>query len=403
VVVEFDDIDLHDVPLGHRDSFLDYEAVVLFAGAFESIKRDAYSVPDVRSATDDLDRREREFYTMRSKGIPLVVLVPPILDRIHGLRIADTTDLFRRLTSRLPFDWQPLEKPVASLKAQIAEFGPFIEKHGIANVVFAPTYEYKGQATLIAGLEKAFLAFAIGRNLFFLPSHMPHTHDDACAIAALAARCVLAYRERVSTEMPEWGAAFRFERENQLRAQAAQHRAALTQLEGEIDVHVRRKGALCFKSEPLVEVVTDLLGSVCGLRVMADDRKIEDARILDDADNVLAVGEIKGDNGSFKREDVNQVDNHRERLGLAASTPGFLIVNTMMKAQSLAEKDERPHPDIIKKAVSDNVLMLRTLDLLRYADLIEQGKRSKADFRKDVLSNAGWLKVGNDTVEIVKR
>lgn len=34
-IVEFDDMNLYDLPLGSRESFLDYSAVVVYAGAFE--------------------------------------------------------------------------------------------------------------------------------------------------------------------------------------------------------------------------------------------------------------------------------------------------------------------------------------------------------------------------------
>lgn len=145
-----------------------------------------------------------------------------------------------------------------------------------------------------------------------------------------------------------------------------------------------------------------ILREVFELQVKTEDKRIEDAAIVDENGNVLAVVEIKGESGSFKREHVNQVDSHRERLYLPAKTRGLLIMNTNMKASSLAEKDEAPHPDIIAKAVAENVLMMRTLDLLRYADLVEQGMRSRADFRNDIFTNAGWLRVEDSAVQVVK-
>ena len=112
--------------------------------------------------------------------------------------------------------------------------------------------------------------------------------------------------------------------------------------------------------------------------------------------------EIKGGNRNFGREDINQVDSHRERLGLPAQTPGILIMNTLMTATSLAEKDLPPHPDIIKKAVADNVLMVRTLDLLRYADGVESGTLKKKDLLNTLLHESGWMRVAEGQVETVK-
>ncbi len=400
-IVEFDDMDLYDLPLGSPESFLDYSAVVVYAGAFEIFTGHDGRLCDVRSATYDLDRRDREAHTMGQKGIPLILLVPSIPQRLENRPVPETADLFRRLMSTLPMEWELLPKPVANLKALVPEFAELIQKHGVANVAFVPTLAYTGQATVIAELG-AIYAFCMGPNLFFLPSHMPHNHDDACAIAALAARCVLAYRQRISTEMPGWVDDFRFQCENALRAEAEVHRLALSKLEAGIESYTARKVALCYKSDPLVKVIVSILREVFELQVKTEDKRIEDAAIVDENGNVLAVVEIKGESGSFKREHVNQVDSHRERLNLPAKTRGLLIMNTNMKASSLAEKDEAPHPDIIAKAVAENVLMMRTLDLLRYADLVEQGMRSRADFRNDIFTNAGWLRVEDGAVQVVK-
>jgi hypothetical protein len=122
--------------------------------------------------------------------------------------------------------------------------------------------------------------------------------------------------------------------------------------------------------------------------------------LLKDADGVT-VFEIKGVNGSFSRQNVNQVDSHRERLSLPATTLGILIMNTVMSAESLADKDQAPHPDIIKKAVADKVLLLRTVDLLRCADLCQTGVLSKEAFRGALLSQGGWLRVDGDKVVLV--
>ena len=148
--------------------------------------------------------------------------------------------------------------------------------------------------------------------------------------------------------------------------------------------------------------MTDLLEGVFGLQISREDRKIEDARIVGEHDETLAVIEIKGDNGTFKRADINQVDNHRERNGLTQETPGLLIINTMMKATSLVEKEDPPHHNMIEKAVADNVLLVRTLDLLRCADQVDHRKTSKEAIRKLLLSGGGWLKAEQDAVQVVK-
>jgi len=73
-----------------------------------------------------------------------------------------------------------------------------------------------------------------------------------------------------------------------------------------------------------------------------------------------------------------------------------------MEVNSFAEKDQPPHPDIIKKAVSDSVLLIRTIDLLRYADGIEAGVFNKEDFIDILTSQSGWLKIADNECEVIK-
>lgn len=394
-----ENFELDDLRLGHQSSFLDYDIVVVFAGSFEKIERDA----PVRYAKHDLDRRERELHTLLTMGKAMVFIVGSIPDSRMNYQVDSGIDLYRRVTAGLGLDWLSVSgKPVPCLCSNIPEFREYVQTYGSASVAFLPSPTIRDRIDLVAGDEKACFGLAIDANLFFLPSYDPMGYDRARVIVIDAVRAVMKYRRRVSKEMPSWAHEFRFTAEQLIRQRIDEHRARLNELDASKCTYDRWKGALIYKSDPLVEVVADLLRSVFGIRIQLDDKKIEDAKVVDQAGNTLAVIEIKGDVRSFKRADVGQVDSHRERLGLSSTTPGILIMNTMMKAACLAEKDELPHRDIIAKAVSDNVLLLRTLDLLRYADLIEQGKRSTSDFSTDILGNTGWLKVANGAVAIVR-
>ena len=195
---------------------------------------------------------------------------------------------------------------------------------------------------------------------------------------------------------------FRFRPRIGTAAQATDLHCQLVQIEGQIDSYISLKGALAYQSDPLVEVIRDLLDRFFGISLTIDEKFIEDATLRDIDGNIQAVFEIKGVKGNFARANVNQVDSHRERLNMLASVPGVLIMNTFMGVNSLQEKDQAPHPDIIKKAVADRVLLIRTLDLLRYADGIEKGTLTKDDLTKVILTEAGWLKVENDKAQVVK-
>ena len=54
------------------------------------------------------------------------------------------------------------------------------------------------------------------------------------------------------------------------------------------------------------------------------------------------------------------------------------------------------------KAADDKVLLVRTLDLLRLADLVENGSMTGQQVFDRMLTAAGWLKVENGTVEVLQ-
>ena len=203
-------------------------------------------------------------------------------------------------------------------------------------------------------------------------------------------------------QMLTWAGEFVFAREKALQGELEQIQKKALAIEGQIERYAKYKGALCYQSEPLVKVVSDIMRELLGIVLTVDDKCIEDATLRDDLDNILGVFEIKGVKGNFTRGNVNQVDSHRERLEVPPNTPGILIMNTLMNSDSLEDKDQRPHPDIIKKAAADGVLLIRTLDLLRYASAVEDGSLTKEEFKRTILSESGWLNVENGTAKIVR-
>ncbi len=396
--------DLYELPLGSTQSFLDYDAVVLFAGAFETVDRSGwYNEPRMRcAAPQDLDLREREFYTGIGRNLTVVFLVPRLPETVGHRAVNPQCDLFRRVLKGKRIRWSRLEAAEPHISQIVPEFKDFVERFGSAYVRFFLDQGRPEFARVICRINAKVLGFELATKAFFVPCVQPQTHEQAVEMAAQAVRAAIAYRERMKRAYPKWIARFRFTQEAALREQADDLRRQLTEVEAGIDRYADFKGLLCLRSDPLVETVQRLLVEFFDIKIESEDERIEDATLKDDDGNILAVFEIKGINGNFRRQDVNQVDSHRERLELTSETPGILIMNTCMTVQSLTEKDRPPHPDIISKSVADNVLLMRTLDLLKYADYVEAGKLEKESLRAMLLSEAGWLKVENDRAELVK-
>jgi hypothetical protein len=153
----------------------------------------------------------------------------------------------------------------------------------------------------------------------------------------------------------------------------------------------------------LVAAVTVTLENGLGLSVRRVEEYREDLTIVDENGAPMILLEIKGTNRGVKREHVNQADSHRERAGLPQSFPSILVVNTNVKnARSLEEKDQGIAGEQIQHAKRNNVLILRTLDLLNLVRLLRCGKVDRDTVMRLFTTCAGWLRVTETDWNVVE-
>lgn len=401
-----DDYVIEDYPIPSSVSFRDYDGAITFAGCFEIIRNlGSFSGPELRCRSpSDLDERAREFFTLSRENKTFIFLVANIPAQAGYRRVMNELDLFRRIMHGLSIEWQSLGTPVPLNETSAPEFAEYLAQYGSGYSLFAIPAAIRDKIDInpIITHSQGVFGFVLNDRTFVLPCTAPKTHEIAAEAATAAIQAAEKYRNRVSKAHPEWVSEFIFAEETKLNDELT----ALNQRAATIESHLADyrdlKGALCYQSNPLVTVVSNILTRFFGITLTIDDKCIEDATLCNDKKDILAVFEIKGITRSFVRNHVNQIDSHRERLGLTASIPGIVIINTMMSAGKLRDKDEALHPDIIAKAVADNVLLIRTLDLLRYAVEVERGTLTKDSLRELLLSQSGWLKVSDGVVEIVK-
>jgi hypothetical protein len=401
-IYSYGGFDLQDEPLRSSVSFLDFDGVVVTAGVYETVDKRDWKPSITCLALADLDRREREFFTATQQDKPFIFLLPYLPKEIGCRKVDARYDLFRRVAENLGVEWGNMDRPFAAAESCIPEFKNYVSKHGTCYLYLRPESDSKDRFAAICASSRNCYGCVVSGRVFFLPCPIPQDHQQSLQIATTAIEAVVSYRRRVSREMPEWTAEFVFGKEAVLRMQTADLHKQVAKTEGQIDDYVSFKGTLCYQSDPLVEIVRKMLDHFYGVALTIDDKCIEDASLQDNQGATQAVVEIKGVKGNFTRANVNQVDSHRERLNLPSTIPGILIMNTLMGVDSLQEKDQAPHPDIIQKAAADHVLLIRTLDLLRYADGIEQGKLTKEAFRNTILTESGWLKVEGESATVEK-
>jgi hypothetical protein len=81
---------------------------------------------------------------------------------------------------------------------------------------------------------------------------------------------------------------------------------------------------------------------------------------------------------------------------MPAEFPSLLIINTNMKnSTSLADKDQTVATEQVQHAARNNVLVLRTLDLINLASLHQRKEVSSEKVVELLTTSCGWLKVDN--------
>lgn len=354
----------------------------------------------VSKAKTRADKVMRIFNTMRDETRPIVFVVP----EHYELKDAGGTiwDAFFHFLNQL----QIVPKPgsaAANLTSRVPEFEQLFKLQGVARVFYDVPGVDPDHLTVISGNDHRPTSFIVGQQLFFLPAVTPTKGAESTRLATLTAACVRDYLARVTTSVPDWARAFPFAHETELQFKLDSARQEAESLESDLNVYRDRKGLLVWHSDPLVAAVAKVLRDDFSLRVtVSEHEKKEDAVVEDEVGTTIAAVEIKGVSKNFRREDVNQVDNNRERRRLPGTTPGILICNTFRNTRSLEEKDTRPHHETVEHAMRNNVLMIRTLDLLRYLDLVERGVLDRGSLLERMLHKAGWMRVEGDTVEIVE-
>ena len=146
-----------------------------------------------------------------------------------------------------------------------------------------------------------------------------------------------------------------------------------------------------------------VLENFFGLKVDPTDQNREDAKILDDQGDVLAIVEIKGTTKGIKREYINQVDSHRERNELPLSMPGVLMINNEMSIEGITERLATAVDDEqIKHAQNLNILIVRTIDLLFLMKHLENDPERKNKLINLLTAGGGWLKADSQKYEMIK-
>jgi hypothetical protein len=385
--------------------FQDFDGIIIFQGTFESftLANDGYSRGFLKHKwdRDELDKRTKEALALLDKGgFACLMLTDPFVDFDDGRDYRDT-DLSKRLLSLFEVDREEFGTRIATVKSKTNELGRFFELYGAAWSFLSPRYG-NTWSKAIASVGRQTVSMVINGNLFVLPTLIPKPTLEAVEeYFTILADGVVTLWERLREDLPEWAGEYRFPGEATIIETKVKLSNELLALDARLRLLERLKRVLVLQGEPLVEAVIEVFDKTLPLKPRREEDFREDLTLVDSTGNIVALVEVKGVSKGVTREHVNQADSHRERNGMPPEFPSLLIINTNMKNSiSLADKDQTVAPEQIQHACRNNVLILRTLDLLNLASLHMSGKLTPDEVVELLTTSRGWLKVGG-TVEVL--
>lgn len=314
------------------------------------------------------------------------------------------TDLAKVVLNELKISWRAIDAKT-NIASSYGEFNNYLSKYGIAQTRF--DLHQCDRPTRVISNPGAVVAFEVEGAIFFLP-FLPTglAPRDAVELVDDIIDSIETYRKDHIYEIPEWVDEFRFLCEDDLDGVISKLEFQLADKRKELNEIRQYKSILSCKGDPLRDKVADILQNYFGLRVQTIEQFNEDIRLISDSGCPEGVIEVKGTTKGVTREHINQVDTHREKIGLSVSAPAILIINSALAKDSLSDKIASPlAQEQIEHAVRNKVLIIRTVDLLFLMKNLE--KKSISERRQTILkyfkSSYGWLKVDNSGIKLIDK
>ncbi len=355
---------LRFIPYSSPDFLEPADGIVIPSGIFETFKTrlGAYGHPQTVCISDShlLADREKQVFNACKAGAWICFLLSE-LDNVNP-----HTDLAKKVANQM-FKIVRGHDPQPHIHCKADEFREFFNTYGIARTSLHFPRDDANTRILATSIdENATFAAECAATFFLLPfKSLQNLDADLVPLLRSAISSILVYKQRNELYLPDWVEQIQFQTEKRLNAKITELKARLEALKHESSVWRTYKGILSGSGRTLNQVVVNVLRQFFGLNLQSQEKYIEDAIIYNHNNEPAFVVEIKGVKGGIKRDNINQVDSHRERLELSHEIPGLLIINDFSEVAGLEQRRlkqiDRNH---IELALRQNVRILRTTALL---------------------------------------
>jgi hypothetical protein len=323
------------------------------------------------------------------RGTTLIVFIGP--DGQAGAQTPLGSWLLSELTSvpGIPVSWGG----PYNVRSERTQFEPFFrDKMAHAHFLTVPD-DVEVLARLRPGQPDspaASLRFQLGKaTVFLVPLRTVHgSEDEAHRFITLAPS---------DDDYPEYLDALDLGGEADARSGLRELQQEQARLEAHLTSARRAKRILYFKAMALQEEVVRHLNEELGVPTRLIGGNKEDFHLLSETDDPWCIGEVKGrDTIDVRKSDVNQLTINRSEAGFPDDFPSLLVVSTYRQRQTVVARDESVHPDVIRRAAEDHVVVVRTLDLVRVKQALRADNRIPLEgLLSAISSGGGWFEVSD--------
>ena len=351
--------------------------------------------------------RERQVFNLLRDGKWICFLVGEITDQIaqglHSEPISDT-DLCKRILNAFMIDRRRryrLEIPL-ELKVRDEEFEPYMSHYGRPTTVFELPQDLPTERHAIAWLGNGVVGMEIDAQLFFLPFESTRrTLEVATHILTLLTPAINQYRRDRIIAVPDWVDEFHFKPEEPLYLEINDLLGKLNRLESELASLKDYKAILSSSGIYLRNKLVALFESVFDLKVQCIDRE-ERFLVVKDDDSPVALVESEGIQGGVQAASIERLARARRQHGLRDLFPAALLINNDMAVTNVGERSATSiGSDVLQAAVQQNVLIMRTIDLLFLLNHLEKSPNKKGRMLHLLTSGSGWLKASTGSYDVI--
>lgn len=290
----------------------------------------------------------------------------------------------------------PLGTAVPLIVPRRNEFEPFFDRFGAAwhELKRHGEKDTPRSVDLVAqvgdGSTVAIACPARRGHLFWLPTRSPTGDDECTELAYTMARCILTYVSREIGDEPNWAQQFVFEGEVGIRKKHAEAVKTLEAIKPDQERFALLRRIIWARDHGLHRAVVDFLEAL-GVDTEVDERYLEDFWVKEKGSRSV-ICEVRATNTNVRPTSLADIVSHRAQQGHDVDFPALLVARPFASRPEVV--DQQVEPNVRRRAEQDNVVILRTLDLANFYNLVARGRATVGDLLAQLHSGGGWLKVG---------